>query len=73
MDGRLLSEVCRVEEIEPKHGVIDIRAWQKGDAQKGAGTDYASVDDGWMGMAFLATCLKSSAKQGAWTSMPKKI
>lgn len=51
----------------------DIRAWQKGAAQKSAGVDYASVDDGWTGMAFLATCLKSSGKKGAWTSMPKKI
>jgi len=51
----------------------DIRAWQKGEPQKGAGTNYASVDDGWMGMAFLATCLKSSANKGAWAPMPKKI
>ena len=51
----------------------DIRAWQKGQPQKSAGTDYASVDDGWTGMAFLDTCLKSSAKKGAWTPMPKKV
>lgn len=51
----------------------DIRAWQKGQPQKSVGTDYASVDDGWTGMAFLATCLKSSAKKGAWTPMPKKV
>lgn len=51
----------------------DIRAWQKGEPQTGAGVNYASVDDGWMGMAFLATCLKSSGKKGAWTPMPKKI
>lgn len=51
----------------------DIRAWKKGEAQKGAGVNYASVDDGWTGMAFLATCLKSTAKKGAWTAMPAKI
>lgn len=51
----------------------DIRAWQKGEAQKGAGPNYASVDDGWTGMAFLASCLKSNSKKGAWTPMPKKI
>ncbi len=51
----------------------DIRAWQKGEPQKGAGTNYASVDDGWTGMAFLATCLKSSTKKGAWAPMPKKL
>jgi predicted dehydrogenase len=51
----------------------DIRAWQKGEPQQGAGVNYASIDDGWMGMAFLAACLKSSAKKGAWASLPKKI
>lgn len=51
----------------------DIRAWQKGEPQTAAGTNYASVDDGWTGMAFLAACLKSSANKGAWTAMPKKI
>jgi predicted dehydrogenase len=51
----------------------DVRAWKKGQPQKCAGTDYASIDDGWTGMAFLDTCLKSSSKKGAWTPMPKKI
>jgi len=26
-----------------------------------------------MGMAFIKTCLESSAKKGAWTPMPPKI
>jgi hypothetical protein len=51
----------------------DIRAWQKGGVPAGAGANYASVEDGWMGMAFIATCLKSSTKKGAWTAMPKKV
>ena len=51
----------------------DIRSWQKGGAATNAGTNYANVDDGWTGMAFLSACLKSSAKKGAWTPMPRKI
>jgi hypothetical protein len=26
-----------------------------------------------MGIAFIEACLKSSARRGAWTAMPKKI
>ena len=37
------------------------------------GSKYANVEDGWMGIAFIETCVKSSAKKGAWTKMPKKI
>ena len=32
------------------------------------GSKYASVADGWMGIAFIQTCVKS---KGAWTDMPK--
>ena len=32
-----------------------------------------NIEDGWMGLAFIETCVKSSAKNGAWTAMPKKI
>lgn len=49
----------------------DIRKWKAGQKFACNGSNYASVEDGWMGMAFLATCLKSSAKKGAWTAMPK--
>ncbi|HEY9174130.1 MAG TPA: Gfo/Idh/MocA family oxidoreductase [Verrucomicrobiae bacterium] len=51
----------------------DIRKWKAGEKFACDGSNYASIDDGWMGMAFLATCLKSSAKKGAWTPMPKKV
>lgn len=51
----------------------DVRAWQAGKKPTGAGVNYASVADGWMGMAFIATCLKSSQKKGAWVPMPKLI
>ena len=37
------------------------------------GSKYANVEDGWTGIAFIETCLKSSQKKGAWTAMPKAI
>ncbi len=51
----------------------DVRAWKAGKPFTGAGPQYASVEDGWTGIAFLDTCIRSSAKQGAWTAMPKPI
>ena len=37
------------------------------------GSRYASVEDGWVGIAFLETCVKSSRRKGAWTAMPKAV
>jgi predicted dehydrogenase len=51
----------------------DVRKWQAGEPFKCDGSKYASVEDGWMGLAFIETALKSTAKKGAWTKMPKKI
>jgi predicted dehydrogenase len=51
----------------------DIRLWQAGDKFSCDGSKYANVEDGWTGIAFIETCLKSSAKKGAWVAMPKKI
>jgi predicted dehydrogenase len=51
----------------------DVRLWQAGEPYSSDGSKYASLEDGWMGIAFIGTCLKSSAKKGAWTNMPKKI
>ncbi len=51
----------------------DVRAWKAGKPFKCDGTKYANVEDGWMGIAFIETCVKSGAEKGAWTSMPKKI
>lgn len=51
----------------------DVRAWKAGKPFKADGSKYATVEDGWVGMAFIETCLKSSAKKGAWTPMPKKV
>ncbi|MDW8309578.1 MAG: hypothetical protein RMK20_09410, partial [Verrucomicrobiales bacterium] len=51
----------------------DVRAWKAGKPFKADGSKYATVEDGWMGIAFIETCLKSSARKGAWTPMPKKV
>jgi predicted dehydrogenase len=51
----------------------DVRKWKAGQKFACDGTNYASIEDGWMGMAFIQTCLQSSKKKGAWTRMPKKI
>ncbi|MFZ2644067.1 MAG: Gfo/Idh/MocA family oxidoreductase [Verrucomicrobiia bacterium] len=51
----------------------DVRAWKAGKPFKCDGAKYANVEDGWMGLAFIETCIKSSAAQGAWTPMPKSV
>lgn len=51
----------------------DVRKWQAGRRFSCDGAKYANVEDGWTGIAFIETCLKSSTKHGAWTSMPKRI
>ena len=52
---------------------VDVRKWKAGKKFACDGSQYATVEDGWAGLAFIETCLKSSAKKGAWTAMPKKI
>ena len=51
----------------------DVRKWKAGQKFSCDGAKYANVEDGWMGIAFIETCVKSSAKKGAWTKMPKKV
>lgn len=51
----------------------DVRKWKAGKKFTSDGSKYATVEDGWTGLAFIETCLKSSQKKGAWTAMPKKI
>jgi predicted dehydrogenase len=51
----------------------DVRKWKAGKKVTADGSKYASVEDGWTGLAFLDTCLKSSRKKGAWMAMPKGI
>jgi hypothetical protein len=51
----------------------DVRRWKAGEAFASDGSKYANVDDGWMGIAFVDTCVRSSSKKGAWTAVPKRI
>ena len=51
----------------------DVRKWKAGKTFKCDGAKYANVQDGWTGIAFIETCVKSSRKKGAWTPMPKGI
>ena len=51
----------------------DVRKWKAGKPFACDGSEYANVEDGWMGIAFIETCVKSSSNKGAWTVMPRKI
>ena len=51
----------------------DVRNWKDGKKFTADGGKYATVDDGWTGIAFIETCLKSSKKKGAWVAMPKQV
>jgi len=51
----------------------DVRKWKDGKKFVTDGSKYATVDDGWTGIAFIETCLKSSKKKGAWVAMPKAV
>lgn len=52
---------------------MDVRKWKAGEKFACDGSKYANVEDGWMGIAFIQTCLKSSNNKGAWTPMPKRV
>ncbi len=51
----------------------DVRKWKAGKKFSCDGSQYANVEDGREGIAFIESCVKSSAKRGAWTKMPKQI
>ena len=52
----------------------DVRKWKAGEKFACDGSKYANVEDGWMGIAFIETCVKSSGKQTApGRALPKKI
>ncbi len=51
----------------------DVRKWKAGQPFKCDGSKYANVEDGWTGIAFIETALKSTGKKGLWTRMPKPI
>ncbi len=48
----------------------DVRKYNAGQPFDCDGAKYANVDDGQTGIAFIETCLKSNAADGAWTPMP---
>jgi predicted dehydrogenase len=47
----------------------DVRRWKTGKKFACDGVNYANVEDGWVGMAFLDTALRSAKRRGAWTRM----
>jgi predicted dehydrogenase len=51
----------------------DVRKYAAGEPFKCDGSKYASIEDGWTGIAFIETCLKSNVAQGAWTPMPPSV
>jgi len=52
---------------------VDVRKWKDGQAFNCDGSKYANIEDGWKGIAFIETAVKSSDKKGAWTKPPKAI
>lgn len=50
---------------------VDVRAYKAGQALTGGGHKYADVEDGRIGMAFLAAAVESSAHDGAWIELPE--
>lgn len=48
----------------------DVRKWKAGESFASYGAKYANIEDGRMGIAFITTCVKSSAQKGAWKTMP---
>jgi len=48
----------------------DVRKYNAGQPFDCDGAKYANVEDGQTGIAFIETCLKSNAADGAWTAMP---
>jgi predicted dehydrogenase len=51
----------------------DVRKYHAGQPFACDGSKYANVEDGWMGMAFLETALKSAQANAAWTKLPPKV
>lgn len=49
----------------------DVRRWKAGKPFACDGTKYANVEDGWTGLAFIETAVKSAASNGKWIKFPK--
>lgn len=50
----------------------DVRAYQAGEPWNADGSKYANVEDGRIGIAFVATAVESSKQGGAWVEMPRE-
>ncbi|NQT84069.1 Gfo/Idh/MocA family oxidoreductase [bacterium] len=48
----------------------DVRAYQEGKPWQSDGSKYANVEDGRMGIAFVAAAVESSQKGGEWVDVP---
>jgi predicted dehydrogenase len=48
----------------------DVRRWKAGEKFACDGAKYANVEDGWKGLAFIETAVKSAASNGKWTKFP---
>jgi predicted dehydrogenase len=48
---------------------VDVRAYWAGESFNCDGTNYATVEDGRVGLAFINAAVASSAKDGAWTKL----
>jgi len=48
-----------------------VRKWKAGGKFNRDGSKYANVEDGWTGIAFIETSVKSAASNGRWTRLPK--
>jgi len=49
----------------------DVRAYEEGRPWSSDGSKYANVLDGWMGIAFVETAVKSSKSGNVWLDMPE--
>lgn len=49
----------------------DVRAYEEGRPWSSDGSKYANVLDGWMGIAFIETAVKSSKSGNVWLDMPE--
>lgn len=51
----------------------DVRTWQADGSVTIDGSAYATVEDGWVGMAFIDRAVRSAARKGAWLDVPSHL
>ena len=49
----------------------DVRAYNDGKPFECDGSKYATVEDGWVGIAFITAAVESTAAGNVWKPMPK--